>query len=226
MRYVFAILTVNVGWKKSVAAYQAVENLMGRDAGYFQLESLDEVLRDSKVGLWRIRTKGIWSIHLSFWENQELWYPRASETLIQFRKRLRKQAFGLGPAKAAFAIEMAYPFQQEVACMDRHMMKLYGYKGTPTTKCVNGVKVTNYKMNSPPVSTYLAAEKHWCETCKKYDLPSAIARHIYWDEIQSQPSTRYWSNVFENPWRNKYDPYKESRVLDGEYIRRLGTAAV
>jgi len=42
-------------------------------------------------------------------------------------------------------------------------------------------------------------EKHWVETCKARNIPQFMARNIYWDKVQEQPNSRYWSSVFETP---------------------------
>jgi len=43
-------------------------------------------------------------------------------------------------------------------------------------------------------------EKHWVDCCKERDVPSFLARNVYWDQVQNNaPDTRYWSYVFEKP---------------------------
>jgi hypothetical protein len=47
------------------------------------------------------------------------------------------------------------------------------------------------------LKAYRRIEEHWTQTCKERKIPSAIARHVYWDQVQGQRSTNYWSHVFE-----------------------------
>ena len=92
-----------------------------------------------------------------------------------------KRAYGLGYAKTAFAIELCYPTECEVACLDTHMLQLYGHK----------VKGT------PSPSKYRMLEQHWVDKCKSRKIPPFMARNVYWDSVQRQKDTRYWSYVFE-----------------------------
>lgn len=193
MRWIFSFLSVRTGWESNVRGYLALEKLMAKDAGYFQRRNLVRALRKARVGLYNMRINGIWNFHLSYWQDPHLWNALPHETLRGARDRLAELAFGVDMAKTSFVLEMAYPLNQEVVCLDAHMVSLY-QAGTGT----------------PDKPTYNAIEKHWCDKCKELDLPSPIARHIYFDSIQGKPNTSYWSDVFVRPWPD-YDPFKRRK---------------
>ena len=44
---------------------------------------------------------------------------------------------------------------------------------------------------------YKELEKHWVTRCKERDYPPFMVRNIYWDKVQEEKDTRYWSYVFE-----------------------------
>lgn len=129
-----------------------------------------------------VRGKGIWEFSKSFWENPDFWRKQTNESFVQARDRMKEKLFGLGIAKTSFALEMIYPEECDVTCLDRHGIKLYGVPDNELEKRYNSI------------------ESHWVETCRNRGLPPALVRHWWWDNRRSpkQKDTRYWSYVLES----------------------------
>lgn len=178
-RWLFAFLSVHTSWRANVKAYVKID----REDGMSEKDKLMKLIVASRAGLHTRRTEGMWKFKNDFWANPEDWYRKDGENWAEFRKRLMDRCLGLGYAKTAFAIELCYPLDSEVACLDTHMLQLYGATSTP----------------APSASRYKELEKHWVDTCKKRGCPPPIARNIYWDNVQEEKDTRYWSYVFEKP---------------------------
>jgi hypothetical protein len=176
-RWVFSFMSIHTTWERNVAGYQEVMAL-GNKYNWGQLHGA--VVR-SRTGLTKMRTHAIWDFQKRYWNDPKWFEPRADESMTQCRDRLVRATYGIGQTKTSFVLEMAFPEKCKVVCLDTHILQLYNYykKGTP----------------NPPV--YAEMEKHWVDTCDKCNVPSPIARHIYWDGIQKQTDTRYWSYVLE-----------------------------
>lgn len=181
-RWLFAFLSVHCGWKANVKGYLNVT----RETFKSKAE-LTEIIASSGVGLTTMRSKGMWEFTQTFYANPGFWRKKPTETWDMFRHRTMNQVHGLGYAKTAFAIELCYPNECEVTCLDTHMLQLYGQKSSPV----------------PSPSRYKTLEQHWVVQCKLKNIPAFMARNVYWDKVQSQNDTRYWSYVFEQPGFNK-----------------------
>lgn len=64
--------------------------------------------------------------------------------------------------------------------MDTHLFQFYGLD------------------QSRDSSRYEEIERHWIEMCKMWNVPSYIARCVYWDNLQGHTDSRYWSYCLEN----------------------------
>jgi hypothetical protein len=176
-RWLFAFLSVHTSWRSNVRSYKQITS---------ECEIPDKLkLRDliiySKIGLVEMRTKGVWQFKENFYQNPQQWRKQSNETWDQFRDRTMNMCHGIGYAKTAFAIELCYPNECEVTCLDTHMLKLYGYS----------------KTSAPTSNKYKSLEKHWIDTCRHKKIPAFMARNAYWDMVQQRQNTRYWSYVFE-----------------------------
>lgn len=87
---------------------------------------------------------------------------------------------GLGPAKVSFALEMAFPLEAEVLCLDVHMLRLYGKKTQDLR-----------------VGEYQRMEADWVARSRAVDMPPYIVKQMHWDRLQGRPDSRYWSHVLE-----------------------------
>jgi hypothetical protein len=178
-RWLFAYASVQTDWRRNVLIYR---RLAEPDAS-FQPEDVARLLREIGAGMITVRTEGLSRLHRDYWRNPAAFRPAWGEPFAACRDRLVELVHGLGIAKVAFVLELCYPLACEVVCLDRHLLRLYGCDGN------SGVSD----------GTYRAAEAHWIRTCRRHDIPCALARHIYWDGVQGQRDTRYWSHVFEEP---------------------------
>lgn len=181
-RWVFSSMSYLNTWQNNVKSYNAIREL-GYPLNRFGLAGLIEKLKGIGCGIHDRRGQTLFAVDSDFWRDPAWWYPRPAESLTHFRERLRGKAFGLGMAKLSFVIEMLIPGSCEVICIDRHVLDIYGLE----------------KETKVDDSTYRAMEAHWVATCRKFNLPAPLARHIMWDEKRDPPqtSTRYWSYVLE-----------------------------
>jgi hypothetical protein len=81
----------------------------------------------------------------------------------------------------SFALELAFPLEAEVLCLDVHMLRLYGVKDPQKLR----------------VGQYERLEADWIARSRAVELPSYIIKQIHWDAVQGRPDSRYWSHVLE-----------------------------
>lgn len=172
--YLFTFMSVHTTWRSNVKGFLAVRDLP-LDCS---VSTLHTAIRQSGVGLTQLRTAGIWRFRQSFWVNPQEWCvdPGPVE-----RNELVRRLHGLGMAKTSFALEMCYPETAQVTCLDTHILRLCGWP----------------RKDAPSPREYQAMERVWLEGCQRYGVPSPLARHIYWDDLQGKADTRYWSFVLE-----------------------------
>jgi hypothetical protein len=182
-RWIFAFMSVHTTWQRNVMGYQALADLSWKD----NKKQLLSKIMSSGAGLHNQRAKGIQHMMLYNDIDSETLYRESYPSLgwQQYRNLLVGLVKGnhIGMAKVSFAIELMYPLDCQVVCLDAHMLRLYEHKGKSAFK--------------PGDRDYLRIEDHWLDTCARLGYPPTIARHVYWDTIQRQADTRYWSHVFE-----------------------------
>jgi hypothetical protein len=83
-------------------------------------------------------------------------------------------------AKVSFALEMIYTFDCGVFCCDTHLFQAYGYD------------------QQLHLNKYRELENHWIEFSSMYNVPSAIARAIYWNRKKGENDCSYWADVLDN----------------------------
>ena len=175
-RYLFAFMSVHTTWERNIIGYNNIKdwwNWMNR------WEVLHQRLVDSRVGLHNNRLKFIKEFTIKFWSNTSYYNRGQNESWTDFRNRLVDDIKGLGKAKSSFALEMIYPTEAEVACMDTHLFKVYGLDQTKNLRQYNVI------------------ESNWIENSIQKEIPPYIARCIYWDRKQNHNNSRYWSHVLE-----------------------------
>jgi len=175
-RFLFAFMSVHTSWKANVTGYKAIENWW---EWINNATELQDRLVDSRVGMQNNRAKYLNTFATSFWKNPKFYSKGDNETWVQYRDRLERVTLGLGKAKTSFAIEMCYPNETNVVCLDTHMFQAYGLDQTKHAR------------------QYADLERHWVEMSKMWNIPPYIARCLYWDAKQGQNSSQYWSHVFE-----------------------------
>jgi len=178
-RWLFAFMSIRTAWRENVKLFEAIRLL---PAGFTELQ-LRQCLIENRSGMINNRTRGVWNFHRDFWKNPVTWYPSLGEPISVCRDRLIERIFGMGIAKVSFVMEMAFPPTCDVVCIDVHLARLYGLRSPYERRMT--------------LSAYRRIEAHWTQHCQRREIPSAIARHIYWDHVQGQGSTNYWSHVFE-----------------------------
>lgn len=186
----FAFLSVHTTWEVNVRSFVGVRAL-GLD---FTRRRLRTALERSGVGLYNVRERGLWQFHQDFWARPAAWYPAPGESVRDCRDRLLPAVYGLHLAKLSFAMELAFPEACDAVCLDVHLLRLYGIEAP----------------GRPCPSAYRDIESHWAGRCAARGLPSPMVRHAYWDSLQNQGDTRYWSWVFEP------EPSPETPAITGE----------
>ena len=175
-RWLFAFCSVHTTWESNVSGYNAIKDFtrwLGDD------EALLRYLKTGRCGLYNNRTTYISAFASDFWGDPATYKRREAEPWFVFRDRLASRIKGLGPAKTSFALEMSFPLEAEVVCLDVHMLRLYGDEDA-------GRKQTYYKY-----------EADWLGRSVKAETPPYIARLAYWDKLQGQKDSRYWSACLE-----------------------------
>lgn len=175
-RWLFAFMSVHTSWKSNVAGYNAIKDYKawkGDDKKLLQL------IKDSGVGLHNNRTRYISAFAKEFWDNKKWYNKKKDETWVAYRNRLESTILGLGPAKTSFSLEMCYPTEAHVTCLDTHLFQVYGVD------------------QSKDLRLYSTLETHWLDMSRMWNVPAYIARCIWWDRKQGKEDSRYWSYCLE-----------------------------
>jgi thermostable 8-oxoguanine DNA glycosylase len=175
-RWLFAFMSVHTTWEANVKGYEAIKDWTN---WFKDDEKLMELIVDARVGLHNNRVRFISEFARKFWQDPE-WYKYDGGNWQTFRDRLVKSILGLGIAKVSFALEMIYPNEAKVSCMDTHLFQAYGLD------------------QSKDARRYKEIENYWLDMCSMWNVPSTIARAILWDRKQNQTDSRYWSYVLED----------------------------
>ena len=170
-RYLFAFMSVHTTWKNNCKGYNAIKqfNKWTLEKGEqlqlwnYDSDALFKRIEETRVGMQNNRTNYIGLFNDTFW----------------WRDRLAKKTLGLGKAKTSFAIEMLYPTEAKVVCLDTHLFQIYGLNQTKDAK------------------KYETLEADWIERSEKRGLAPYMARCLYWDKNQNRKNSRYWSKVLE-----------------------------
>jgi thermostable 8-oxoguanine DNA glycosylase len=174
-RWLFAFMSVHTTWERNVIGYEAIKDWT---CWFNDDDKLMEVIKGARVGLHNNRVRYISEFARKFWSDPE-WYKYQGGNWQTFRDRLVKSILGLGIAKVSFSLEMIYPNEAEVTCMDTHLFQAYGLD------------------QSKDARRYKEIENYWLDMCSMWNIPSYIARCILWDRKQDKTDSRYWSYVLE-----------------------------
>lgn len=183
-RYLFAFCSVHTTWKGNVRGYTAIKDF---HPVHWTLPGLRDALLRSGCGMHNNRSTWIWAFGMEYWKEPTRYQKAPGEALGALRDRLLGSIKGLGIAKLTFALEMAYPVDPAltVACLDVHMLRLY-----------NAVDL-NGNGSGTGLRQYQRLEADWVG--RSYGLKTSpyVTRMAYWDRVQGQQDSRYWSHVFE-----------------------------
>lgn len=177
-RFLFAYCSVHTTWEGNVRGYQEIKEFTHWLDNH---EGLRTRLVQSGVGLHNNRARWIDAFARDYWSDPASYRRQPREAWCSYRDRLENRVKGLGPAKVSFALELAFPLEAEVLCLDVHMLRLYGV--TDQSK----VRVHQYE----------ALEHDWVSRSRAAGLPPYIVKQIAWDRLQGKPDSRYWSYVLE-----------------------------
>ena len=187
-RYLFAFMSVHTTWKNNCKGYNAIKRFSrwtlekGEQLQLWNYDSdkLFNSIEATRVGMQNNRTNYIGTFNDNFWNDTDDYLHRSdSEGWTEWRDRLSKKILGLGKAKTSFAIEMLYPTEAKVVCLDTHLFQVYGLNQTKDVK------------------KYETIEADWIERSEKRGLAPYMARCLYWDKNQNRKNSRYWSKVLE-----------------------------
>lgn len=175
-RFMFAFCSVHTSWESNVNGFKAIKDFKNWVG---DRPCLRARLVQARVGLQNNRTKWISDFGDLFWQDADNFRRRCRESWPDYRDRIEGQVVGLGPAKVSFALELAFPLEAEVLCLDVHMLRLYGRKA------------------DLKVGEYHRLESDWVARARAVELPGFIVKQIHWDRVQGKPDSRYWSHVLE-----------------------------
>lgn len=175
-RFLFAFMSVHTSWEANIRGYNLIKDWW---SWMNRWDHLKDKLIESRVGLHNNRLRFISEFTTKFWSNPSAFDRGLNENWNEFRNRIVNEITGLGLAKSSFAIEMIYPDEAEVVCLDTHLFQAYELNQTKHKRM------------------YDKLESHWVKNSLKKDLPPYIARCIYWDRKQEKTDSRYWSHVLE-----------------------------
>jgi endonuclease III len=119
-RWLFAYTSIHSTWQSNVRSYNHIKNF---EQWLNDKSKLAELLYISRSGLHNQRTENIWDFKNKFFENPDSFEKSSSESWIDLRNRLAVNLKGIGLAKVSFALELCYPNNVEVVCLDVHMLR-------------------------------------------------------------------------------------------------------
>jgi hypothetical protein len=187
-RYLFAFMSVHTTWKNNCKGYNAIKQFTnwtlekGEQLQLWNYDSdnLFKRIEKTRVGMQNNRTNYIGKFNDTFWDSPSDYLARNSdEGWSEWRDRLAKKILGLGKAKTSFAIEMLFPLEAQVVCMDTHLFQVYGLNQSKHSKLYNDI------------------EADWLERSEQRGVAPYMARCLYWDKNQNRKNSRYWSKVLE-----------------------------
>lgn len=178
-RWIFAFTSIHTGWQGNVMGYNALKDFV-----YWKYNSkeLARRLADSGCGLHNNRAKFIWEFKKKFWETPELYMqkPTTREEWKTLRNKWVDEHIGIGIAKVSYALELTWPLEAMLTCLDIHHTRAYG-----------GTK--NLTDSPKDRIAYEMIEQHWVDYCNYRNIAPSVARQIYWNRKFEKPSSFFWS---------------------------------
>ena len=182
-RWLFAFTSIHSTWQSNVRCYNHIKNF---EQWIDDKEKLSYLLYISKGGCHNQRTENIWDFREKYFENPDMFKKSGNESWVDMRNRLALFLKGIGLAKTSFALELCYPNQAEIVCLDVHMLRLLDMN-------TNGYR----KESKRDIEAYNTGEKVWMDCSIKIKSSPYITRCLYWDINQGQNNSRYWSSCLE-----------------------------
>ena len=173
-RWRFAYCTVHTPWERSCDQFNQIKNIYG----YIPIDRLRHLLSQSTGGMHTVKATGLCHFQL-LWDMEPTLFKPTNDWQ-QWRNNLIPRLPNIGQAKISFAIEMIHPLKAQCLCLDRHMLKAFGW--------------THMDIN-PSLRQYTHYENYWLHISNQYNVPPVISRNIFWDKIQNQSDSTYWTHV-------------------------------
>lgn len=174
-RLQFAVCSAFQGWQANVKMMEVIKQMPPN----FTEKQLEDAFKKAGTGLYR-RAKSLHKLTTDFKQNSISYMPRPGEDWESLRNRLVEKKVGMGLAKASFALELLFPENCRVVCLDRWILADYGIK----------IGDTGWD--------YREKEEHWIKAGDNYELNPTMVRHMRWDDYHGKINTRYWSYVLED----------------------------
>ena len=183
-RWLFAYTSIHSTWQSNVRSYNHIKNF---EQWKNDKSKLAELLFLSKSGLHNQRTENIWDFKNKFFDNPDSFIKSTSESWVDLRNRLAQNLKGIGLAKVSFALELCYPNNVEIVCLDVHMLRALK------------MNEQGYRADSKKeIAEYMTGENVWLEKSKRIETSPYITRCLYWDILQGHKNSRYWSSCLES----------------------------
>lgn len=183
-RWLFAYTSIHSTWQSNVRSYNHIKNF---EQWKNDKSKLAELLFLSKSGLQNQRTENIWDFKNKFFDNPDSFIKSSSESWVDLRNRLAQNLKGIGLAKVSFALELCYPNNVEIVCLDVHMLRALR------------MNEQGYRADSKKeIAEYMTGENVWLEKSKRIETSPYITRCLYWDILQGHKNSRYWSSCLES----------------------------
>lgn len=179
-RGLFAYASVHTTWESNVRLYTLIK---GYNSWLYDDVALKKAIVESRAGLFNNRTRYIGRFGRLFWSNPGFFQRAKGERWTCFRNRIMRSMAGLGPAKSAFFLELTSFGDNEVACVDTHMLQMYGVKPKD--------------VGDADIDAFNGIEMHWRNMCLDCGIKPVVARWVLWDVKQGHADSRYWSYVLE-----------------------------
>jgi len=174
-RFIFAFLSIHSTYKSNLRGYMMLRN----PGAWSTYQTLRDALVASSCGMHNQRARFLWKFREEFFRGQ--YSDLTLEPGLQRRRNiLVDKLLGIGMAKVSFALEMSFPTQSSIVCLDVHHLRLYGKDPNKLTK-----------------KDYMECEDDWCKRSRAVGVAPFVVRNIFWDRLKKQPSPRFWSYVFE-----------------------------
>lgn len=165
-RLAFSVLSARERFPATCAAWEDVRHLGPAGVLAKTVPALKVMMRGAGLSLPGSKTRALRALSAQFLNNGAAWFLRWDcETWHSYRLRLTG-VFGLGLAKASFAVCLLYPTTADVACLDTWMLKVF-----------DGPK-------APGLPYYLQTERkvrHWGFLV---GVPTFIAQWMVWDHAR------------------------------------------
>jgi hypothetical protein len=167
---------MNTAWERSCEQYENIKDMQGLVPRSLLIDKMAE----TSGGMWESKSNGIFHFSL-LWINERSVFTPASNWQ-DWRNSLIDMLPNIGQAKISFAIEMTHPLTAKCLCLDRHMLRAFGWHD---------------HSKGPTLSQYIHYEDYWLNLSKQKNIPPVISRNIYWDRIQQQQNSYYWAYVLQ-----------------------------